>query len=287
MTPIMSSELHGRGIKQPFEAFFLSSSPGKRFAIFYPAQGVHRGTFVYIHPFAEEMNKSRRMAALQARAFSNLGFAVLAIDLYGCGDSEGNLDEATWAIWKQDILYGVEWLSQRKLGPLHIWGLRLGATLGLSIWQSSLDIFESGLLWQPVLKGETFMTQFLRLAIAGDALREAKGGLTTNALRQQISAGNVIEIAGYPLTASLVQELDAQKLENFIIPSKPIYWIDVKSNSSLGIPPATQKIIENWKAEGINVNYQLIEGDAFWATQEIVEVPALIDASCYTYTEFH
>ena len=270
-----------------FEAFFLPSSPGKRFAIFYPSQGTHRGTFVYIHPFAEEMNKSRRMAALQARAFAKLGFAVLVIDLYGCGDSDGNLNNATWTIWKQDVLSAVDWLSQRKLGPLHCWGLRLGTILGLNIWHDSSDVFESALLWQPILKGETFMTQFLRLAIAGDALREGKGGLTTNTLREQISAGDMVEVAGYPLTNPLVQEIDTQKLENLIIPAKPIYWMDVKSNSTSGAPPATQKIVEGWKAGSVNVNYQIIEGDAFWGTQEIVEVPALINASCNIYTEFH
>lgn len=45
-----------------------------------------RGSIVYIHPFAEEMNKSRRMAALQARALTLAGFAVLQLDLIGCGD---------------------------------------------------------------------------------------------------------------------------------------------------------------------------------------------------------
>jgi len=37
------------------------------------------------------MNKSRRMAALQARVFAAMGFGVLQIDLFGCGDSRANL----------------------------------------------------------------------------------------------------------------------------------------------------------------------------------------------------
>ncbi len=38
---------------------------------------------VHVHAFAEEMNKSRRMAAMQSRALAAAGFAVLQIDLLG------------------------------------------------------------------------------------------------------------------------------------------------------------------------------------------------------------
>ena len=50
------------------------------------------------------MNKSRRMAALQARAFAEMGFGVLQIDLFGCGDSSGDFSDARWDIWKQDLI---------------------------------------------------------------------------------------------------------------------------------------------------------------------------------------
>jgi hypothetical protein len=46
------------------EVFFLPVEPGQRFAIFHPAATPKpRGAVLYAHPFAEEMNKSRRMAA--------------------------------------------------------------------------------------------------------------------------------------------------------------------------------------------------------------------------------
>ena len=58
------------------EAFFLASDfpgtdaldGGQRFCIYHPPALVSvnepvRGLVLYVHPFAEEMNKSRRMAA--------------------------------------------------------------------------------------------------------------------------------------------------------------------------------------------------------------------------------
>ncbi len=77
------------------EAFFLpvaNAQHSQRFCLFHPAQGRASGApLLYLHPFAEEMNKSRRMAALQSRALAEHGYAVLQIDLLGCGDSSRRL----------------------------------------------------------------------------------------------------------------------------------------------------------------------------------------------------
>src|SRR5262245_3855900 len=63
-----------------------------------------RGTVLHVHPFAEEMNKSRRMAALHARALAGAGFEVLQVDLAGCGDSSGEFGDATWDDWVADVV---------------------------------------------------------------------------------------------------------------------------------------------------------------------------------------
>ena len=80
-------------------AFFLPATPGHRFCIYHrPAEGGAGGGIVYAHPFGEEMNKARRMAALQSRRLAAAGYAVLQIDLFGCGDSSGDFADARWAI---------------------------------------------------------------------------------------------------------------------------------------------------------------------------------------------
>ena len=57
------------------QAFFLPCDLGQRFCIYHAARnGQARGAIVYLHPFAEEMNKARRMAALQSRALAKAGF---------------------------------------------------------------------------------------------------------------------------------------------------------------------------------------------------------------------
>ena len=85
---------------------------------------------LYLHPFAEEMNKSRRMAALACRALAEAGHAVLQIDLRGCGDSSADFGDASWGDWQDDVRLGLAWLDAHTPAdaPLWLWGLRAGYT---------------------------------------------------------------------------------------------------------------------------------------------------------------
>jgi pimeloyl-ACP methyl ester carboxylesterase len=154
----------------PAEAFFLASAPGERFCLYHAPAGVCRGALVYVHPFAEEMNKSRRMAALQARALAAAGFGVLQIDLHGCGDSDGDFGDARWEQWHADLATASSWLHARLGQPVGLWGLRLGALLALD--HARRHTVHQLVLWQPVLQGAAFLTQFLRLLVASGMLDE-------------------------------------------------------------------------------------------------------------------
>jgi hypothetical protein len=47
-----------------------------------------------VPPFAEEMNKSRRMIAEVGRRLEGSGVGMLLVDLFGTGDSEGEFAQA-------------------------------------------------------------------------------------------------------------------------------------------------------------------------------------------------
>src|SRR6476469_157933 len=87
------------------EPFFFDADPGTRFSLYHaPAAHVApRGAILYVHPFAEELNRIRLMSALQSRQFASLVYAVLQIDLFGCGDSCGDFNAARWDLWKRDL----------------------------------------------------------------------------------------------------------------------------------------------------------------------------------------
>jgi exosortase A-associated hydrolase 2 len=259
------------------EAFRLVADAGARFALFRaPRTSSLRGAILYVPPFAEEMNKSRRMASLQAQAFAATGLGVLQIDLFGCGDSDGELADARWTLWQRDVDAAASWLEARGYGPIHLWGLRLGATLALSSWQQAPSRFASALLWQPVHDGTAFVTQFLRLAVARDALRGA--ALTTDALRARLASGAAVDVAGYALAPELAHAIEAQRLANFSLAGARVQWLDVRSGAG-DTPPAVSSAIASMKAHGVDVQHRAVSGQPFWSTLEIAEVPALIDAT--------
>src|SRR5215472_18869506 len=112
-----------KGIGTPF---FIENQKRRIFALYHEADRSPRplGGVVFVPPFAEEMNLSRRMVALQARMLAAAGVSVLLVDLYGTGDSAGDFSEARWALWVEDVLAAADWLEIREQTPTALWGLR-------------------------------------------------------------------------------------------------------------------------------------------------------------------
>ena len=278
------------------EAFFLpSQSPagGQRFCLYYPANTAAtgetcRGLVVYIHPFAEEMNKSRRMAALQARALSNAGFAVLQIDLLGCGDSSGDFADATWANWVSDVVLASQWLRSRNdtpgeapnRAPLWLWGLRAGCLLAVEA-ANRLTEPCNFLFWQAPASGKPLLQQFMRLKLAGDMLG-GQGKAVMDGMRQQLANGTPVEIAGYQLASGLAHGLEQATLAP---PAKPgpglarLEWFELSTRDDASLSPVSIKTIALWEQAGYQVRNQVVAGPAFWQTSEIEEAPELISAT--------
>lgn len=81
-------------------------------------------------------------------------------------------------------------------------GPRLSALLAAELAQRSAA--ERLVLWQPVVNGEAFMTQVLRLRLAGDLAQGDGERTSTKDVRARLGAGEVLELAGYPFAPELV-----------------------------------------------------------------------------------
>lgn len=277
------------------EAFFLASAApegGQRFCIFHPAHeldssGQPLGQVLYIHPFAEEMNKSRRMAALQSRRLAAAGFDVLQIDLLGCGDSSGDFGDATWQAWVNDVVCGAQWLRERAASagarrgqpPLWLWGLRSGCLLAA---QAARQMNEpcNFLFWQPPSAGKQLLQQFLRLKVAGDMLGGQSKGVM-DAMRQQLAAGRSVEVAGYMLAPGLSNGLESADLSPPVgaLGTRRLEWFELSTRHDATMNPISVKAISQWQAIGFEVCSHVVHGPAFWQTTEIEDAPALLEAS--------
>ncbi|HXP77339.1 MAG TPA: hydrolase 2, exosortase A system-associated [Stellaceae bacterium] len=259
---------------------FIDSAAGRIFAIYHPARGVSHGkTIIYLPPFTEEMNRSRRVAALQAREFTRLGFAVLLLDPFGTGDSAGEFRDARWDIWLDDVSAAADWLAKQGLTPSILWGLRVGSLLAAAAASRESGRFERLLLWQPVTDGKSMLTQFLRIRIAS-SLQESGAREKTEGLRAELEAGRSVHVAGYELSPSLAAAIGMQRLENYPPPSDMrIDWLEIAPGESDVLSPTAQRISADWRSKGAAVNALKVTDDAFWNLQETTLAPHLVAAT--------
>lgn len=260
------------------EAFYLpGGAAGERFCLLTLAPDAV-GTLIFVHAFAEEMNKSRRMVALAVEAFASRGWSTLQIDLTGCGDSGGEFEEASWQSWIQDCQDAYAWTSANRPGRIAMWGMRGGA-LVLADWLRSGDFVVPLLLWQPVSNGRQHLTQFLRLKAASEMLADVDAKAAMDAARASLKAGASVQVAGYAMPPALAQGFEAASLGLPEAYSAPVVALEVGSAGRDDVTPALRMLVERWQGGGIAARAEAIAGPAFWQTLEIETCPELIGAS--------
>lgn len=260
--------------------FVIQGARGHLIAVYHPpASGVApRGGVLVAPAFSEEMNRCRSMVTLQARALSSIGHGVLILDPFGTGDSAGDFGAATWAQWLDDLRCGAAWLEAHGRACETVWGLRLGAIMAFQL-AAELPQVRRVLLWQPVVVGKAYWTQFLRIRIAAE-MGLADGVKTTEELRQRSVRGETVEVSGYAVGAALARELDALSLDAIRLRSGTrVDWFEVLADADSFAPKANLKAVEALIAQGIAVNLVKVTGPAFWQVHERAEAPLLIEAN--------
>lgn len=267
---------------EPANPFFLQCEAGDIFCIYYPPNNRREKNedVLLIPPFAEEMNKSRKMFAMQARLLNSLGYGVLIVDLYGTGDSHGNFREASWEIWCANISSAIKWLNNHGADSISLLGLRFGALLAMAQIRQTTTKIKRIILWQAVVNGKNMITQFLRLRVAASMMSAAKSKESTTMLRQLSKENQSIEVAGYELSSRLISDLDSIELSSLVeTDSPPIYWFELVPDKDRQHSPISQKIIEHWRSLKISVHPTLIVGEFFWSSLEITYSQNLLQAT--------
>lgn len=145
---------------------FFGSVDHKLFGIYHlpaAAQRTQRSKAVLLcYPGVHEYNTShwsfRRLASLLSRQ----GHHVFRFDYFGTGDSSGEVDEGTPAIWVDDVRTAAnELLDISGSRNLSIVGMRLGAALAYRAAAAGLAS-ETLVLWDPVIDGRQYVEQLQR-----------------------------------------------------------------------------------------------------------------------------
>ncbi len=259
------------------EPLFLDGKAGPLFAVYHPPTdgAAPRRIAVHCPALAEEMNKSRRMVAMQARAFARNGVGALLFDLYGTGDSAGGFGEATWETWRADVGTALAWAGAR-CERIWLWGLRAGALLAGSAARTAGEAVERVILWQAVAKGETWLSQFLRLRTAASLFHGGEKESVKDLLGRLLGGASV-EAAGYEVAPGLAAGLLASSLaDDLVAAARPVHWFEIGATGGLELPPGSQRVVASLRERGVSVSAAVVAGEPFWSTQEIAVAPDLL-----------
>ena len=256
------------------DAFFTESAAGPIFCTGalpdVPGEAACR--VLLLPPFAEEMNRSRHVLTAIARLAQQADHQVLLPDLYGTGDSAGDFADASLDIWRADIDATLARMDSSL--PLHVIALRAGALLTVDL--IARHAVRTLSLIQPLHDGRQLINQMLRLRLAaglmGSGEKETAGGL-----REQLAAGDCLEIAGYRLSPLLVDGIESLRLTDADLSTvERVHWTEIVPQPDRPMLPVSQRVIAAWEAKGVVVESAVVVCDQFWATQEIAYCPSLL-----------
>jgi exosortase A-associated hydrolase 2 len=254
--------------------------PGRRIFVVLREPAVRapgRGSVLVVPPFGEEMNKSRRMIAETAQRLCESGVAVIAPDLFGTGDSEGEFRDADVERWIEDLDAACRHAETRDLPVRAILAARLGCALAVAAARrGAVPAVETSVWWQPVLDGKRHLAQFLRLRIAGGSMRGAAPE-TVEGLCRRSAAGETLAVAGYELSPALVRGLEGLSVEALPSEVGELHWFEIVREVESATPLPTTRFVEKARAAGSRVTLATIAAEPFWASAEIVRLPQLVE----------
>lgn len=268
-------------MRSPLAGHFI---PGRKGPLFLVRRGPpeDRGCVLVVPPFAEEMNKTRRMITLLAVRLADSGFSTIVPDLYGTGDSGGDFADADWSTWRDDLIRIARWGESTNSQVTALLAVRLGCALACDAeLLAALPRLQRTVFWQPALDGSRYLAQFLRLRTAAsmaNGIRESAADL-----RQSLADVGHLDISGYRLSAQMVADLEAVKPPD-VLPARlgPVTCFELAREESQPPTVATSRLVESSRAAGVSAVAHAMAGEPFWSTTEIVTHEALLAQTLVT-----
>jgi len=184
---------------------FPSSGTLLRGVVHWPAGDPVAG-LVFVHAFAEEKKCAHRPFVEMARAACGAGVAVLRFDFRGCGDSEGQFEDATLDGWRRDLRVALAFaranLGCERMGLL---GLRLGAALAAELTEEEITL-GCLVLWEPMVEGDRYLSLTMRRSALRRKLTVHEGG-GAEGVEEGVDEGGLVDFDGYLVLPAMQEEI--------------------------------------------------------------------------------
>jgi len=263
---------------RPTERQVIIDSNRKRLLgmLHHPVDGASRPAFLFCHPFGEEKKSSHRAFVDIARRLAESGHGVLRFDLFGCGDSEGDLGEATINGWLKDIQAARKHLAQEFPDrPAAVLGLRLGATLA-AIAAADDATVQNLVLIEPIIDGKKYFASDLRRMLIKQMMTEGASSTRREDVLQRLERSETsLDFDGFEISGSLYRELSALDLSKVTLTSARVLIVQISPRQT----PHTelQELAEAYRRAGANVALQPVVMPPLWNLLDEVDSSPLAD----------
>jgi hypothetical protein len=180
-----------------------------------------RTAYVMSHPFGEEKLWSHRVFVVFARALAARGIPVLRFDYSGAGDSAGDTSAVSVDTYLDDLGAAVAALSARAPAVTRVGlvGLRFGATLAAQFVERArltqqFQLVHGGplALWDPILDGENYLQELLRINLSTQLAVYGKVQESREVLVERIRGGGIANVEGYEIGLPLFESASRKEL---------------------------------------------------------------------------
>jgi len=225
------------------EHFYFKNSSGKELfgVIHSPEKPSTKGVLI-CHPLFEEKLHVHRVLVDFSRLLCSSGFSVLCFDYYGDGDSQGEFEEATLETRLNDISSALDFFrGKTSVDRLALLGVRFGATLA-SLSAEKKGLSDALILWAPILKGNDYLLQLLRMNLTHQVVVYKKVLYTREDLIKGLKEGKKINVEGYEITRKLHEQVSKVDLlaEDKIFKGKALLF--QFSQNSTDFEPELEKL---------------------------------------------
>jgi pimeloyl-ACP methyl ester carboxylesterase len=239
--------------------FFFGSSDKQLFGVHHPPEGpeVRDGAVLLCPSLGHEYIAAHGSLTQLGQHLARQGLHVLRFDFYGCGDSAGDIEEASVEQWIDDVGTAVQELRDTSGSRrITVAGLRVGASIGAMAAArmqraGQPEIFAS-VLWEPVVSGPTYLEGMAKLE------RRWLGALYLRP-PTDLEGCDGPEVMGHLMPEPILEELRAIDLES--LPARPAEKILLMQNNDDDHLAGLQARLAT---AGNGVAHEIVPADAAW-----------------------
>ena len=209
--------------------FFFGSSDKQLFGVHHAPEGaeVRDGAVLLCPSLGHEYIAGHASLTQLGQHLARQGLHVLRFDFYGCGDSAGDIEDASVEQWIEDVGTALQELrdtsGSRRVSVI---GLRLGASIAAlaaaQMQSAGGPEIQAAVLWEPVVSGSEYLQGLARLE------NRWLGAMYVKPPRD-LEGCDGPEVMGHLLPESICEELRRINLQN--LPARPAEKILLMQNN--------------------------------------------------------